>query len=224
MSVKEIADQLNALRTNEIKNGWTKKVTNGDETFGLNLTTVQKFAKKLKTDPFLADELYAGDNHDLKVLATYIDDPESYTQDELSARINQIYPSPFGEKFCEQVVAKTPFAVHFIDLWQRSEDDNKRCFAYNTLASIAMEKNTLGVEFFNEHVNTIAKTIKKEPRQVRKAMYKALLNIGCRDNYLRNCCLDAARRVGLIRLDGRSSVDLLTKIKKTTQQRKPVFA
>lgn len=224
MSVNEIAEQLNALRTNEIRNGWTKKVTNGDETFGLNLTTIQKFAKKLKTDPFLADELYSGSNHDLKVLATYIDDPESYTPDELSARIQQIYPSPFGEKFCEQVVARTPYAVHFIDLWEKSNDDNLRCFAFYTLASVAMEKNNLGEEFFNDHIKTIAKTIKKEPRQVRKAMYKALLNIGCRDNYLRNQCLEAARKVGLIRLDGSSSVDLLTKIKKSTQQRKPVFA
>jgi len=224
MSVKEIARQLKALRTKEIRNGWTKKSTNGEETFGLNLTVVQKFAKKLNTDPFLADEIYSGTNHDMKVLATYIDDPDSYTQDELSARIKQIYPSPFGEKFCEQVVAKTAFAVHFIDLWQKEEDDNLRCFAYYTLASVAMQKNKLGEEFFNDHIKTIAKTIKSEPRAVRKAMYKALLNIGCRDNYLRNQCLEAARRVGLIRLDGSSSVDLLTKIKRTTQQRKTVFA
>jgi hypothetical protein len=55
-------------------------------------------------------------------------------------------------------------------------------------------------------------------------MYKALLNIGCRDKYLRHQCLEAARKVGLIRLDGSSSVDLLTKLKRNTQQRKTVFA
>lgn len=224
MSVTEIASQLEALRTKEIKNGWTKKVTNGEDTFGLNLTTVQKFAKKLKTDPVLADELYSGENHDLKVLATYIDDPHSYTQDELSARADQLYPSPFAEKFCEQIVAKSPFGVLFIDKWRDSNDDDLRCYAYYTLSAIATQKNKLGEEFFNGHVKAIAKTIKNEPRQVRKAMYKALLNIGCRDKYLRHQCLEAARKVGLIRLDGSSSVDLLTKLKRNTQQRKTVFA
>ncbi len=223
MSAKEIASALEALKTEDIKNGWTHRVTNGDKTFGLNLSTVQRFSKDLKKDACLADELYSGNNHDLKVLATFIDDPDSYTQDELSARANQLYPSPFAEKFCEQIVAKSQFAVLFTDLWRNDPDNDKRCYAYYTLSAIAKQKNNLGVEFFIDHIKAIAKSIKKEPRKVRKAMYKALISIGCRDQFLRDQSMAAAQKVGLIRLDGSSSIDLLSQIKKTTEQRRPVF-
>jgi hypothetical protein len=224
MTLDELTHRLKTIPTSEIKNGWTEKVTHGDDTFGLNISTVHKVAKKLDRDPVLADELYEGDNHDLKVLGTYIDDPKSYTLDEMSDRIEQVYPSPFSDKFCENVVAKSEHAVHFIDKWKKSSDDEKRCFAYSTLASIASQKNSLGEEFFVDHLDSISGCIKDEPRHVRKAMYKAMINIGCRDNFLREASMAAARRVGLIRLNGNSSVDLLLKLQKATASRKLVFA
>jgi hypothetical protein len=224
MTLEELTTELKTIPTTDIKNGWSQKITNGDDTFGLNISTVQKVSKRLETDPVLADELYAGANHDLKVLGTYIDEPESYTLDEMSVRIEQVYPSPFSDKFCENVVAKSNHAVHFIDVWKKSKEDDKRCYAYSTLASVAKQKNTLGEDFFIDHINAISGCIKDEPRHVRKAMYKAMINIGCRDNFLKEACMAAARRVGLIRLSGKSSVDLLLKIQKATETRKPVFA
>ncbi|MFT4770579.1 MAG: hypothetical protein ACI9CP_001905 [Cryomorphaceae bacterium] len=224
MTLDILTAELKTIPTTDIKNGWSQKITNGDDTFGLNISTVQKVAKRLETDPVLADELYAGVNHDLKVLGTYIDEPKSYTLDEMSDRIEQVYPSPFSDKFCENVVAKSSHAVHFIDVWKKSKEDDKRCYAYSTLASVAKQKNTLGEDFFIDHINAISGCIKDEPRHVRKAMYKAMINIGCRDNFLKEACMAAARRVGLIRLSGKSSVDLLLKIQKATETRKPVFA
>ena len=224
MTLDRLTTELKNIRTDEIKNGWSEKITNGDKTFGLNISTVQKVSKQLDTDAVLADELYAGKNHDLKVLGTYIDDPESYTKDEMSDRIEQVYPSPFSDKFCENVVANSQYAVHFIDLWKKSKDADKRCYAYSTLASVAKQKNSLGEDFFIDHINSISGGIKDEPRHVRKAMYKAMINIGCRDNFLKEASMAAARRVGLIRLNGKSSVDLLLKVQKAAESRKPVFA
>jgi hypothetical protein len=224
MTLDKLTAELKTIPTTDIKNGWSKKITNGDDTFGLNISTVQKVAKQLSTDAVLADELYAGNNHDLKVLGTYIDEPKSYTLDEMSDRIEQVYPSPFSDKFCENIVAKSSHAVHFIDVWKKSKEDDKRCYAYSTLASVAKQKNTLGEDFFIDHINAISGCIKDEPRHVRKAMYKAMINIGCRDNFLKEACMASARRVGLIRLSGKSSVDLLLKIQKATETRKPVFA
>lgn len=224
MTLQKLTAELKRIPTDEIKTGWTKKITNGDETFGLNLTSVQRIAKNKRKDPILADEIYSGNNHDLKVLATYLDDPESYTLDQMSLRIEQVYPSPFSDKFCENVVAKSHHAVHFIDVWKNSNEPVKRCYAYSTLASVAKQKNNLGEDFFVDHVDAISGCIKNEPRYVRKAMYKAMINIGCRDNFLKEASMSAARRVGLIRLNGNSSVDLLVKIQKAAESRKPVFA
>jgi len=224
MTLDRLTTELKNIPTTNIKNGWTEKITKGDETYGLNISTIQKVTKQLDTDPALADELYAGNNHDLKVLGTFIDEPEGYTLDEMSDRVEQVYPSPFSEKFCENVVAKSKHAVHFIDVWKDSKEPDKRCFAYSTLASIAKQKNSLGEDFFIDHINAISGCIKDEPRHVRRAMYKAMINIGCRDNFLKEASMAAARRVGLVRLNGKSSVDLLLKIQKATETRKLVFS
>ncbi|MEM9050463.1 MAG: DNA alkylation repair protein [Bacteroidota bacterium] len=224
MTLDTLTQELKSISTIDIKNGWTEKHAKSDVTFGLNISSVQKVAKNLKKDAILADEIYSGDNHDLKVLATFIDDPESYTRDEISDRIKQVYPSPFSDKFCENVLAKSPLAVHFIDSWKDSDEERLRNYAYTTLASVAKQKNSLGVEFFVNHLNSISGSIKDEPRHVRKAMYKSMINIGCRDNFLKEACMAAARRVGLIRLNGNSSVDLLLKIQKVSETRKQVFA
>jgi len=224
MTLDILTEELRSIPTTDIKNGWTQKVTNGDETFGLNISCIQKISKNLDMDAVLADEIYSSNNHDLKVLATYLDDPDAYTIDEMSERFKQIYPSPFSNKFCENVLAKSPLAVHFINCWKNSEDKNLKNFAYTTLASIAKQKNNLGVDFFVGYLNSISGCIKDEPRHVRKAMYKAMINIGCRDNFLRETCMVAAERVGLVRINGKSSIDLLLKIQKVSKSRKTVFA
>jgi len=223
MTLDTLRQELKSIPNQEIKNGWSEKITNGDQTYGLNISSIQKVAKNLEVDAALADEIYGEDNHDLKVLATYFDDPEGYTKDEMSERIEQVYPSPFSNKFCENVVAKSSHAVHFIEDWKDSKEADKRNYAYTTLAAVAKQKNNLGVDFFVGHLDFISSTIKNQPRHVRKAMYKAMINIGCRDNFLRKAAKKAAGRVGLLRLDGSSSVDLLMKIQKASENRKLVF-
>lgn len=221
MTVDEVADKLKA-RKSEVSNGWSVIDTHGEDTFGLNFKAVKAVAKDLNKDACLADELYATHNHDLKVLATYIDDPESYTRDELQQRSSQLYPSPFAEKFCHKVVAKSPFAVHFIDLWSRSENPELRCYAYFTLAEVAKNKNKLADEFYARHLSEIANRIHNEPDDVKAAMQEAFLSIGCRDSKLRKKCYKTASEIGKIDFDNGTEIDTLNKLEKKLNVRKPV--
>lgn len=197
MTVDEVNDKLKSLKFNPVKNGWTHKDTHGDETYGLNFTRVQQVAKEIASDPFLADELYASSNHDLKVLATFIDDPKSYTRDELEKRSAQLYPSPFSEKFCQNVLAKTEFAVQFIDKWSHSTEASMKIYAYETLAEIAKNKNNLSPDFFGQYLEMIAEDMDKEPQQVQLAMCKALSAIGHRDEKLLRKCAHVTGKIDL---------------------------
>ena len=170
MTVDEVVSKLKSESTEGVKNGWSILDTRGEETYGLNFSKVQSIAKKIKNDPCLADELYASNNHDLKVLATCIDDASSYSLDELNNRVSQLYLSPFAEKFCQQVMAKSAHAVHFIDKWSNCEVGDFKCYAYFTLAEVAKNKNNLSDEFYARHLRDIAETIHAEPDTVKEAM------------------------------------------------------
>ena len=59
MTLDTLTQELKSIPTAEIKNGWTEKHSKGDETFGLNISSVQKVSKTLKKDAVLADEIYS---------------------------------------------------------------------------------------------------------------------------------------------------------------------
>lgn len=222
MTVDEVVSKLKSESKEGVKNGWSILDTCGEETYGLNFSRVQSIAKKMKNDPCLADELYACENHDCKVLATYIDDAGSYSLDELNNRVKQLYLSPFAEKFCQQVMAKTPHAVHFIDAWANCEIGDYKCYAYFTLAEVARQKNNLSDEFYAKQLREIAVRFHEEPDAVKQAMQEAVLAIGCRDPKLQKQSFKVANAIGQVNLENGKTVNAAKQLGKKLSERKLV--
>ncbi|NEN25818.1 hypothetical protein G3O08_20215 [Cryomorpha ignava] len=220
MTVDEVVSKLKSESKEGVKNGWSILDTCGEETFGLNFSRVQNVAKNIKNDPCLADELYASTNHDLKVLATYIDDGKSYSLDELNNRVKQLYLSPFAEKFCHHVMAKSPHAVHFIDEWTNCEIGDYKCYAYFTLAEVARQKNNLSDEFYARQLREIAARFHEEPDTVKQAMQEAILSIGCRDSKLKKQSYIVAGAIGKVSLEDGKVNDTTQKLEKKLNVRK----
>lgn len=203
MTLEDVVQKLRKQGEKAVRNGWTPEMTRGDETYGLNFSAVKEVAEELRKDPVLADEMYAGSNHDLKVLATYIDDPESYTRDELNKRSEQLYPSPFAEKFCRLVLANSEHAVHFIGEWIRCESCEYRAYAYHTLAELAKKKNRLSDDFYASCLDGIAENFHKEKPDVQQAMQTALAAISKRDAALSKKGKETSEKIGAGRQNGR---------------------
>jgi hypothetical protein len=221
MTLHEIANRLQAKRNDTIKNGWTADQTRGDETYGLNYAKVQEVAREMHHDAVLADELYASSNHDMKVLATFIDDPKSYTLDELTQRANQLYPSPFAEKFCKQVLAHSVHAVYFVDKWLACEDCNLQAYAYITLSEIAKRQNKLSDVFFAMHLDAIALTFTKAPADVQYAMKCAAESIAGRNERLRAKAQVSEALLSLHKAPGNKKTKALATHEKSVAQSAP---
>ena len=220
MTIDEVVIKLKSESKEGVRNGWSILDTQGEETFGLNFTKIQNVARTIKNDPCLADELYASTNHDLKVLATYIDDPSSYSRDDMNKRVEQLYVSPFASKFCQEVMAKSSHAVHFIDEWSHCEIGDFKCYAYYTLAEVAKQKNNLSSEFYARHLLMISEKIHEEPDLVKQAMKDALLSIGCRDPKLKAKSYKVANEIGKIDFTCGKEVDAVEKLDKKLSVRK----
>ncbi len=199
MTLEEVAEKLKD-KSSKTARGWTPDDTHGDETYGLNFTRILEVARGMKTDAVLADELYASTNHDMKVLATVIDDPKSYTLDELYKRTEQLYPSPFAEKFCRQVLAQSDHAVHFINEWIAEGNDAEKAFAYYTLGEVAKLNKRLSDDFFANYLDDISDNVHQESDFVKESMHWAIKSICARDACLNEKCAEVARKIGALRL------------------------
>jgi len=62
---------------------------NQDDSYGIGLSKLREIAKRINVDPDLSDRLFESNNHDLKVIASLIDDPLRYKKDTLLDRINK---------------------------------------------------------------------------------------------------------------------------------------
>lgn len=120
------------------------------------LRTLCEIANQIGPDKELADQLYAASNHDANLLATLIDEPETYTPDQMEERVKQLYPSPFAERFCRKILANTPFAVEQVYYWQQENTENSRYFALLTLAGLADRPNNLSKRFFEVQMEALS--------------------------------------------------------------------
>ncbi len=172
MTVNEVESKIEELKVAGL--ALSQHSILAEENYGIDVKSLKDIAKTT-CDPILADELYATKNHDLKVFATLIDDPASYTLDELQQRSEQLYPSPFAEQFCQKVMARSPHAVHYIDKWVHEVDSEHRAYAFLTLAEIAKSKNKLSPDFFKTYIEKIAVQVDGESEMVQEAMHEALM-------------------------------------------------
>ncbi len=185
MTVNEVHDSLHTLRGNQDKSGLSAIDSEGNIKLGLNVSSIRQLAKEIGQDCVLADELYNSNILDAKILATFIDDAESYSRDEMLRRSEQLYPSLFAKYFAYNVLAKCSHAVHFIDDWSHSLDEDLKVYAYYALQKLAKCKNSLSQAFYFDRLTTISHDIHHVSDEVSEAMIASLEAIGERNPYLK---------------------------------------
>jgi|GEM_PF-2179468 len=222
MEIVELDEKLRSLSDENSRQSWSLLDTAGHPTYGLNFAKIAQIAREVGKDSCLADELYASGNHDLQVLATYLDDSDSYTRDDLRRRAHQLYLSPFAEKFCKLVLAKSRHAVEFIDEWMAGDNETLHCYAFYALEALAGRKNNLSVDFYARYVAEITLNIQGKPDAVKEAMHEALVAIGCRDASLQKRATKAIQKMGEITFNNGNRLDCLELFEKRLQAKKLV--
>lgn len=198
MTVNEVHDSLHALRGNQEKSLLSSIDSEGNIKLGLNIASIRQLAKEIGRDCVLADELYHSEILEAKVLATFIDDPVSYSRDEIITRSEQLYPSDFAKYFAYNVLAKCTHAVHFIDEWSHSQNEDLKVYAYYALQRLAKCKNSLSQAFYFDRLTTISRDIHHVTDDVAEAMMASLTAIGTRNAYLQRMSEKTANSIEMI--------------------------
>ena len=222
MTSQDVLKELEAKGTAQNRKVYPRHGVKG-ELFGVSYADLGKLTKKYRGDTELARALWASGNHDARVLATMIADPEGMKSGEIDAWLRDLDNYVLTDALAK-LVSKTPFAETKLTKWARSKSEWAARAGYVLLSQDALKAHTRPQSFYTDYLKRIESDIHSSKNQVRDAMNSALIAIGLRSPALEKRALAAAKRIGKVEVDhgetGCKTPDATAYIQKAKARRK----
>jgi 3-methyladenine DNA glycosylase AlkD len=170
------------------------------ESFGVSYADLGKLAQELQARHELALELWESANHDARVLATMIADPERMGLRELDGWVKGIDNNVMADAFAK-LAGCSPAGQRAAVKWLASRDEWVSTAGWLTLCSSLQGGTAIEDDELREHLETIEKGIHTAKNRTRHAMNSALIGIGVASPRLRDEALAAAKRIGPVEVD-----------------------
>jgi 3-methyladenine DNA glycosylase AlkD len=196
----------------------------GEPLFGVSFAALRALAKLIKVDHELARELWATGNHDARVLATMVADPDRFdgrTLDRWSRDLaNYVVTDAFS-----QLVSRSAFVRDKMAAWSAAEGEWVSRAGWRLLSYLALEHDDVSDDLFEERLGVVEREIHDRPNRTRDAMNGALIAIGLRNAKLEKQAVAVAKRIGKVEVDhGETSCetpDAAAYIAKAKARRRP---
>ena len=199
MTFDETMAELEALGTAQNRKVYTRHGAK-KPMFGVSYANLGKLKKKIKTAHALALQLWDTGNHDARVLAMMIADPQLANPPMLEgwARVldNYIHTDAFSG-----YVGKTSYAEDMMRTWVEADAEFVEAAGWNLLGASAMYAKRLPDDLFRPFIERIERDIHGAKNRVRYAMNNALIAIGTRSDPLEEETFEAAERIGVVEVD-----------------------
>jgi len=191
--------ELEALGTAQNRKVYARHGVAGPA-FGVSYANLGRLRKRIGTDHGLALELWKSGNHDARVLATMVADPEQLDRKTVESWSRDLGDYVLTDAF-SGLVARTRLAATCAKRWIRSRGEWLSSAGWNLIARGAEDPELYGTEDLERHLETIERRIHASPNRTRYAMNSALIGIGLRSAVLRKRAVAAARRIGPVEVD-----------------------
>lgn len=172
----------------------------GERMFGVSFAALRTLARAIMVDHELARGLWATGNHDARVLATMVADPERLdrrTVDRWSKELdNYVITDAFA-----QLVSRSTLLREKMEAWSAASDEWLGRVGWRLLSYLALEHDDVSDDLFEERLGVIEREIHGRPNRTRDAMNGALIAIGLRNPKLEKKAVAAAKRIGKVEVD-----------------------
>ena len=179
--------------------------------FGVSMANLSKIKKDVLRLPGprrryakhaheLAVELWESGNHDGRVLATMLADPERMTSSQLDQWMRDC-DSRGTEWALVALTASTRFVQSKMKKWRKSRQELTAAAGWNLLCEIAQTDGELPDAFFVPYLQEILAKIHGGKNRARYAMNSAVIAIGGRSLSLRRRAIAVATMIGPVEVD-----------------------
>jgi 3-methyladenine DNA glycosylase AlkD len=191
--------------------------------YGVSFANLNRLKREIKNGHTLALNLWGSGNHDARVLATMVADPQQASLQVLTAWKGDLDNYVITDAFAG-FAAKTRFAQGRMERWTNSPHEWLGRTGWLLLAHLAMRDGALDDEYLQGYILKIEERIHVAKNRTRDAMNSALIAIGARNAALEKKAVAAALRIGKIEVDhgftGCKTPDAVTYIRKARARKK----
>ncbi len=172
----------------------------GENVFGVSYGDLNKLHKRIKVDHALAQALWASGNHDARILATMIANPQAADDGLLDTWVRDLDNYVIAGAVAG-FAAKTALVRAKMEAWTAADDEWTGAVGWDLLGSLATHDPALADAYFVRYLDIIVGEIHARKNRVRHAMNNAVIAIGLRNPALQAAALVAAARIGTVVVD-----------------------
>jgi 3-methyladenine DNA glycosylase AlkD len=199
MNLQEIMQQLAAAGSEQTRKTYARHGI-GENQFGVSYATLKTLTRKIKKNQALAEQLWATGNHDARILATMIADPETIPEKTLDEWAKQLGYYAMADALAT-LIKETKYALVKAEKWNASNDEWTGQCGWQLISHLARNDSSLPDAWFTAHLKTIEREIHQRKNRVRYAMNGALISIGVRNPALEKKALAVAKKIGPVQVD-----------------------
>ena len=165
------------------------------EVFGVSMTTLKTFAKKLGRDHELALALWDTGWYEARMLTAFVDEPKRVTAAQMDRWARDFDNWAICDSICFHLFDKTPHAWRKIELWSGRKQEFVKRAGFALLASVALhDKKTADAPFITS-LRLIRKAASDDRNFVKKGVSWALRGVGHRNRLLHAAALALAEEL-----------------------------
>jgi 3-methyladenine DNA glycosylase AlkD len=186
--VEKVADKykvlLKRLRTREngpVVDSMKRLGLNYTRSFGVSLIDLKAFAQEYAGEQDLAIYLWQKDFRETKILSLMIANAEELNEKQINDYISEINNIELAEQAAINLLSKLPDSINYAYQWCQSNEEYIRVTALIVLSRIAMTDKSIKKQKFEQFFELFKEIAKDENFHVKKALGRALLQIGKHD-------------------------------------------
>jgi 3-methyladenine DNA glycosylase AlkD len=202
MTAKEILAELKPLGSDSYKSVMLNHGVK-EPFFGVKISELQRFQKRIKKDYQLALDLYDTGNYDAMYLAGLIADDARMSKKDLQRWIANATHSPLASFTVPWVAAGSPHGWEIALEWIESKEALTAEAGWATLRSLVSFKDDseLDLAVLKQLMERVRKNIHQAPNDVRSAMNSFVIAIGSYVQPLTDSAIQTAEKIGPVTVD-----------------------
>jgi len=168
--------------------------------YGVKFGDMAKLVREIKQDHALALELWDSGNHDARVLATMIADPDQLTAKTFTAWIKEVDNHVTSYQVAG-IAAKSAAGRKLMTKWMAARGEWPSATGWGILAQVASEPDAVSIADARKYLATIEKQIHDSKNRVKYSMNTAMIALGAYVPKLEDDAVRIAERIGQVEVD-----------------------
>jgi 3-methyladenine DNA glycosylase AlkD len=191
----ELIKQLKSLANPEDAEGMVRFGIGGAMTLGIRIPILRKIAKAHQNDHQLASALWTSGIHEVRILASMVDDPAQVTEEQMEAWVNDFDSWDVCDQVCMNLFDKHPLAYEKAVEWSQREEEFVRRAGFAMMAVLALHDKTADDSAFEPFFARMQAGAQDDRNFVKKAVNWALRQIGKKRPGLASRCVQLAQEL-----------------------------